>query len=70
MKNTDKLVYVSRVSQHKETTMVKLSNKCIQVIYYPDKHGFFYNITHQKLYYYENPNDHQPMKQLVLSNVA
>lgn len=63
----EKLVYLTRVSQHKDTVMLKLSNKCIQVIYEPEKSGFFY--AAQKLYYYENLSALE-MKELVISNIA
>lgn len=32
--------------------MLKLSNKCIQLIYDTEKNGFLYQIEEQKLYYY------------------
>lgn len=63
----EKLVYLTRVSQHKDTVMLKLSNKCIQVIYEPEKSGFFY--AAQKLFYYENLSALE-MKELVISNIA
>lgn len=50
----EKLVYVIRVSQHKDMMMLKLSNKCIQLVYEPDKNGFFYIIEQKKLYYYDS----------------
>lgn len=65
----EKLVYVARVSQHKDMVMLKLSNKCIQVIYEPEKSGFFYTIEERKLHYYESLGA-LTMKQLVMSNIA
>lgn len=60
---------MTRISQHKGMIMLKLTNKCIQLIYEHEKNGFLYYIEEQKLFYFERL-DIFPMKQLVLSNVA
>lgn len=61
-------MFVNRVTQHKDLVMIKLSNKCIQVIYDTNKHGFFYEITSERLFFYEHQNSaHElTMRQLVL----
>ena len=48
----ERQIFVSRINQHKDMTMLRLSNKCLQVIYDHSRDGFFYDIVEEKLFYF------------------